>query len=92
MITLAVGHLSTERGGALVNYYFDKELPLGDEESATKNHEAARRLEVFVSDFFGTHEIYLRVDGDAEGTIRLGREDAKELVEGLAAAMRYLSY
>ena len=45
-----------------------------------------------MSDFFGTHEIYLRIDDDEPGTVRLDKAEAKVLLEGLGDAMRYLSY
>lgn len=72
--------------------YFEADLPLGDKDASGEGGRNTRKIEVFVSDFFGTHEIYLRIDDDEPGTIRLDKANARYLVEGLSEAMRYLNY
>jgi len=72
--------------------YFEADLPLGDKDAPAKNGDNTRKIKVFVSDFFGTHELYVRIDDDEPGTIRLDRTYARALFEGLEEAMRYLSY
>ena len=72
--------------------YFEADLALGDKDASGEGGKNTRKIEVFVSDFFGTHEIYLRIDDDEPGTIRLDKANAKALLEGLGEAMRYLSY
>jgi len=72
--------------------YFEAELPVGDKDASAEGGKNTRKIEMFVSDFFGTHEIYLRIDDDEPGTIRLDKAGAKALLEGLSEAMRYLSY
>lgn len=72
--------------------YFEAELPLGDKDAPAEGGKNTRKIELFVSDFFGTHEIYLRIDDDEPGTVRLDKAEAKVLLEGLGDAMRYLSY
>jgi len=66
-------------------YYYEGELPFCDK-------EGTRKFELFVSDFFGTHELYLRIDDDVEKTVRLDKRQARKLLEGLEGAMIYLSY
>ncbi len=72
--------------------YYEADLPLGDEEAFRKDRKKTRKVELFVSDFFATHEIYLRIDDDEGGTMRLDKAEARALLDGLAEAMRYLSY
>ena len=72
--------------------YFEADLPLGDKDASGEDGKNTRKIELFVSDFFGTHEIYLRIDDDEPGTVRLDKASARDLVEGLGEAMRYLSY
>ena len=72
--------------------YFEAELPLGDKGVSAEDGKNVRKIELFVSDFFGTHEIYLRIDDDEPGTIRLSKADARALLGGLEDAMGYLSY
>ena len=72
--------------------YFEADLPLGDRNASADDGKNTRKVEIFVSDFFGHHQIYLRIDDDEAGTIRLGKADSRALLEGLEDAMRYLSY
>ena len=76
----------------MTTIYYEADLPLGDKEAASKCKKKTRKVGVFVSDFFGTHELYLRTDDDVLSTVRLDKEEANALLEGLSAAMRYLSY
>ena len=73
-------------------FYFDADLPLGDKTKRSPEGRKSRKAEVFVSDFFGTHEIYLRIDDDEDGTVRLGKHESRDLLVGLQAAMDYLGY
>ena len=72
--------------------YYEADLPLGDKDISLKGGKKTRKVEVFVSDFFGTHKIYLRIDDDEPGTMRLDKAEARALLDGLAAAMTYLRY
>jgi hypothetical protein len=73
-------------------FYFEGEVPLGDMKAAAKYGKKGRKIELFVSDFFGTHELYLRIDDDEPGTVRLSKAQARELLVGLQGGMSYLGY
>lgn len=66
-------------------FYYEGELPFG-------NKEGIRKVELFVSNFFGSPEIYLRIAENVEHTVLLDKEQARKFLEGLESAMQYLSY
>ncbi|MFH0910962.1 MAG: hypothetical protein V1918_05620 [Planctomycetota bacterium] len=72
--------------------YYEANLPLGDKAASSKGSKKTRKIELFVSDFFNTHEIYLRIDDDDDRTMRLDKVEARALLDGLSNAMRFLSY
>jgi len=74
------------------NTYFEEDLPIGDKKASAKVGKKTRKMELFVRDYFGTHQLYLRIDNDDPRTIRLDKANAKALLAGLEGAMRYLSY
>jgi hypothetical protein len=73
--------------------YYEGDLPLADAKTTSEAGQSTRKIEILVSDFFGTHELYLRIDEDTqERTMRLDKAEARALLEGLGAAMRYMNY
>ncbi len=75
----------------MTTIYYDEYLPLNDKRKRTPKSKK-RHVEILESDFYGTHELYLRVDDDEHATIRLDEKQAKDLLESLQMAMRYLGY
>lgn len=65
--------------------YFEEELSIPDSEKK-------RRVELFVCDFHGPSQLYLRVDDNDSRTMVIDKEQAKSLVLALQVAMGYLGY
>lgn len=65
--------------------YYEGELSIA-------NSDQKRSVRIIVSDFYGTQELYLRVDEDEPRTMMLTKEEAREFLAGLQGAMDYLGY
>jgi len=75
--------------------YAEEELYPVDKESGKANKsEASTIFEVYVSNFFGDHQIYLKVT-DENGDVKqfhVSKEQAQSLAHGFDGADAYIGY
>ena len=75
-----------------LTYFEDPLFPAGDDVLADQNAEATT-AEVLVSNFFGSHQIYLRLtNGESVTNFHLTKEQANELGTALISAESSIGY